>query len=271
MIGLATMSSVCPDWALDEVIAAMKRHGYQGLEPRVEWNHACGIEAELRAADRRQVARQFADEGLEICCIATGVRMAAPDPRERARHVEDLRRYIDLAGDLGCSLVRTFGGQRSREVELQAVVDYVAAGYEEVMAQAAGRGVTVLLETHDDWCCAAPVRAVVEQVDHAHLGVLWDFMHPQRMMEKVAHTFQAIGSFTHHLHAHDGHYVDGKIKVGPLGEGVFDHATPLQLLEDAGFNGYFSIEVIHQKGSSHDADGVLGQYAEQFRRMIAED
>ena len=115
------------------------------------------------------------------------------------------------------------------------------------------------------------MRAVVEQVDHARLGVLWDFMHPQRMMEKAAHTFQAIGSFTRHLHGHDGHYVDGKIKVGPLGAGVFDHATPLRLLGEAGFNGYFSIEVIHQKGSSHDADGVLGQYAEQFRRMIAGD
>ena len=36
MIGLATMSSVCPDWTLDEIIAAMKRHGYQGQEPVVQ-------------------------------------------------------------------------------------------------------------------------------------------------------------------------------------------------------------------------------------------
>ena len=47
MIKLATMSSACPDWTLDEVVAGMKRHGYQGFEPRVEWDHACGIEAEL--------------------------------------------------------------------------------------------------------------------------------------------------------------------------------------------------------------------------------
>ena len=31
MIKLATMSSACPDWTLDEVVAGMKRHGYQGL------------------------------------------------------------------------------------------------------------------------------------------------------------------------------------------------------------------------------------------------
>ena len=34
MIKLATMSSVCPDWTLDEVVAGMKRHSYQGFEPR---------------------------------------------------------------------------------------------------------------------------------------------------------------------------------------------------------------------------------------------
>ena len=115
MIKLATMSSACPDWTLDEVVAGMKRHGYQGFEPRVEWDHACGIEAALAAAERREIRRRMEDEGLEICCIATGARMAAPDAAERAGHVEDVKKYIDLAADLGCGLMRVFGGQRDRE------------------------------------------------------------------------------------------------------------------------------------------------------------
>ena len=78
---------------------------------------------------RRDVEQRLAGEGLEICCIATGVRMAAPDPQERARHVEDLMRYIDLAGDLDCPRLRTFGGQRDRDKEWQAVVDYVVDGH----------------------------------------------------------------------------------------------------------------------------------------------
>ncbi len=102
MIDLATMTSVCPDWSLDEVVAGMKRHGYKGLEPRVEWGHASGIEAGLSKAARAEVRRRFAGEGLAICCIATGARMAAEEP-ERAAHVEDVRRYIELAADLGCA------------------------------------------------------------------------------------------------------------------------------------------------------------------------
>ena len=34
MVKLATMTSVCPDWSLDQIVEGMKRHGYQGLEPR---------------------------------------------------------------------------------------------------------------------------------------------------------------------------------------------------------------------------------------------
>ncbi len=150
MIKLATMSSVCPDWSLDEVIAGMRRHGYQGLEPRVEWGHACGIEADLTTEQRAAVKQRLADEGLEICCIATGVRMATPDADERAKHIADLATYIDLAGDLDCAYIRTFGGQRASDVALQTAVDYTVEGYLQVMDRAQSRGVTVLMETHDD-------------------------------------------------------------------------------------------------------------------------
>jgi sugar phosphate isomerase/epimerase len=269
MFKLAVMSSVCPDWDLEEIIAAMQHHGYQGLEPRVEWGHACGIEADLSPVRRRQVRARLEEEGLAISCIATGARLAAPDRLERGRHVEDLRKYIDLAGDLGCCWVRTFGGPRAKDQELAAVVEYVAEGYQPLLAQAQARGVTLLLETHDDWSCAAPVRAVVERVAHARLRVLWDFMHPQRMMEKPAETFLAIGLLTEYLHGHDGVYAEDRMQIVPLGQGVIDHAGPLRLLAGAGFAGYFSVEVIHQRQKPHDAEGVMQQYAEKFRELVA--
>ncbi len=273
MFRLALMSSVCPDWGLEEIIPAMLRHGYQGLEPRVEWGHACGIGVQMSPADRREVRARLEGEGLVISCIATGARLAAPDPGERAKHVEDLRKYIDLAGDLGCSWVRTFGGPRARDQELAEAVEYIAEGYRPLLAQAEARGVTLLLETHDDWSCAAPVRAVVERVAHPRLRVLWDFMHPQRMMEKPAETFLAIGAFTEYLHAHDGAYDEqGRMQIVALGQGVIDHAGPLRLLAAAGYEGYLSVEVIHQRGKSHDAEGVMRQYAEGLARLgLAQD
>ena len=88
MIKLATMTSVCPDWTLEETIAAMKRYGYTGLEARVEWGHKSGIEADLTSAQRRDIRQRLEGEGLSCCCIATGVRLATPDADERAADIE---------------------------------------------------------------------------------------------------------------------------------------------------------------------------------------
>ncbi|NPV07715.1 MAG: sugar phosphate isomerase/epimerase [Anaerolineae bacterium] len=270
MIRLAGMTSIFPDMTLDEGLAALKRYGYEGLEARVEWGHRSGIEASLSPTERADVRKKVEDAGLTVCAIATGVRAAEADEEARAKHMRDLVTYVDLAADLGAPYVRTFGGQRPRDRELKYVIDYVVEAYRSVLSRAADRGVVVLMETHDDWSHSSEVAAVVERVDHPNLKVLWDIMHPQRMMEKPEETFSVIGALTRHLHAHDGIYPAGgsRVQMVPLGEGVFDHATPLRLLQEAGFDGYFSVEVIHAPGSQHDAEGVLRQYAEAFRRMV---
>jgi sugar phosphate isomerase/epimerase len=270
VIRLAGMTSIFPDMTLDEGIAALKRYGYDGLEARVEWGHKSGIEASLSASERADVRKKVEDAGLEICAIATSVRAAEADDAARAKHMKDLETYIDLAADLGAKYVRTFGGQRPRDRDLKYIVDYVVAAYQSVLPRAEDRGVVVLMETHDDWSHSSEVAAVVERVNHPNLKVLWDIMHPQRMMEKPEETFNVIGALTRHLHAHDGTYPEGgtRVQMAPLGEGIFDHATPLRLLQQAGFDGYFSVEIIHAPGSEHDAEGVLKQYAAAFRAMV---
>lgn len=269
MMHLATMTSVCPDWTLDTIVSAMKRHGYRGLEPRVEWEHAAGIEASMTPAERRAARDRLAGEGLEFCCVATGARMAAADAAERARQVEDLRRYIELAGDLGAPYVRTFGGEHAPR-DLLLIVDYVADGYRAVMDEAAARSVTVLLETHDRWSASAPVRAVVERVGHERCAVLWDLLHPMRLLERPEETMRNLSGLVRHLHVHDCDYgPDGSARNVALGAGRYDHEPPLRLLAEAGFDGYCSVEVIHQRGSAHDADAVLGQYAGTLREYLS--
>ena len=162
MIELAAMSSLCPDWSRQEVVAGLKRHGYTGFEPRIQWDHARNIEIDLPASERKEVGDLFAGKGLSICCIASGARMATAEASQRAAHVEDLRRCIDLAGELGSGYVRVFGGPRDQESELSALVDYTADGFAQVMEQAASQGVTLLMETHDDWCASDEVRAVID-------------------------------------------------------------------------------------------------------------
>lgn len=270
MIRLATMTSVCPDWGVDEIIDGMKRHGFEGLEPRISWGHAAGIELDMTPGDRDGVRAKFEDAGLKICCVATGARFATEDADELSKYIDETNAAIDLAADLGAGVIRTFGGARGKG-EVYWMVHRTAEAYKRVMDHAAERGVTVLMETHDEWCVSAQVRAVVEKVNHPNLAVLWDLMHTQRFMEKVPETMETIGAITKHLHAHDGRYDEenGRITTVGLGDGVIDHAEPLKLLNAAGFDGYFSVEVIHKPGSEHDADGTLKKYGEGFKAITS--
>lgn len=265
MVKLSTMTSVTPDMTLDQIIEAMQKYGYAGLEPRAGWGHAAGLELDTPAADRDAARSKLEASGLAVSCVATGARFATEDAAELDGYVAETDKAIDLAADLGAAYVRTFGGARGRG-ELRGIVNRTADAYKRVMDHAADRGVTVLLETHDEWCNSAHVRWVVKTVDHPNLAVLWDLMHTQRMGETPEESMGVIGDLTRHLHAHDGRYVDGgkKLETVGLGDGELDHATPVKLLNAAGFDGYFSVEVIHKPGSEHDAEGVMKKYAEGF-------
>jgi sugar phosphate isomerase/epimerase len=250
----------------------MKKYGYQALEPRVEWKHKQGIELGMSAAQRQGFKARFADENLLLSCVSTSVKMALPDEDERRKQIGDLHQYIDFAADIGAPYIRTFGGALKEKSEIQGVVNYTIKGYKETLEHARERQVVLLLETHDFWSHSDYVRAVVEGVDDSQLKVLWDIMHPQRMCETVQVTFANIGSLTRHLHAHDAQYVETgeKTQKAPLGKGDFDHQEPLRLLEEAGFDGCFSVEVIHPVGGEYNVEGVMGQYAEAFNMMYRE-
>ncbi|HAA75502.1 TPA: hypothetical protein DCE37_10305 [Candidatus Latescibacteria bacterium] len=269
MVKLSTMTSVTPDWTLDQIIEGMQKHDYVGLEPRAGWGHAAGLELDTPAADRDAARAKMEGAGLAFSCIATGARFAAADPSELDGYVDETNKAIDLAGDLGAPYVRTFGGQAGGG-ELKGIVTRTADAYKRVVDHAAERNVTVLLETHDEWRNSAHVRWVVETVNHPNMAVLWDFMHTQRVGERPEESMGMIGSLTKHIHAHDGRYEDNgfKLETVGLGEGDLDHGTPLKLLTDAGFEEYFSVEVIHKPGSDHDAEGVLKQYSEGFKAIL---
>ena len=268
MIEMAAMSSLCPDWSRQEVVAGLKRHGYTGFEPRIRWDHACNIEIDLPVSERTEVRDLFTGEGLSICCIASGARMATTEAAERAAHIEDLRRCIDLAADLGSDYVRVFGGPRDQQRPLDELVAHTADGFAQVVEWATRRGVTLLMETHDDWCASAEVCAVVDTVNHPNLAVLWDFMHTQRVDEQPQDSYQVLGELIRHTHIHDG-IVEGGLSIGALGEGIFDNTTPARLLDESGYSGFHSVEVIFARGSDHDPDAVLDQHARVFREWMA--
>jgi sugar phosphate isomerase/epimerase len=237
------MSFSCPDLTLPDMLALAKRLGYDAVEPRLQSKHVHGIDVDATPAQRREFRDTVARAGVPLCCLATSCRYADPATSQDA--VDFTRLAVDLAGDLGVPCIRVFGGAFPQDSSRDAAVTRVSQALRTVADAALRRGVTLCLETHDAWCHPHDVVRVMETVNHPAIAVNWDIMHPVRTAKvTMDEAFTALRPWIRHVHFHDGGDEDGKFRLLPIGQGIVDHHRALQLLAEAGYNGYLSGEWI---------------------------
>ncbi|MHC4248853.1 MAG: sugar phosphate isomerase/epimerase family protein [Planctomycetota bacterium] len=235
------MTFSTPELALADVLEVAKRYGYDGIEPRLDQKHAHGIEVALSPDERKAIRDQSAASGIALACLATSLRFA--DPANAQEMIDDAHARIDLAGDVGAPAIRVFGGKVPEGVSRERAADAIVGGLRAVADHALQRGVTLCMETHDDWRDPAQVAGILERVGHAFVGANWDVMHPVRAgAATVEESFGTLGTWVRHVHFHDGGVPDGGLV--PIGTGGVDHRRMVELLSGAGFTGYLSGEWI---------------------------
>jgi sugar phosphate isomerase/epimerase len=236
---LAFSTLGCPEWNLDQIVAAAQASGYEG----VEWR---GYQAEMdlpKAAifipeAREETRHRFRDAGLEFACLGSSVRLANPAPEVRRREKASFSEYAELARFLGCPLVRVFGGNLPSGTDRNAALPSMAAFLRELGEIAAANAVTVVLETHDDFSTGAQVAELLRQVEHPAVGALWDLHHPYRQGEAPETTVQVLAPFLRHTHVKDSR--DGRYCM--MGEGDVPLARIIGLLREHGYDDWISLE-----------------------------
>ena len=234
----------CPDWTLQEVIRAARRYGYDGIELRgADRQH---ISPEFTPIERRDVRQRFEDVGLQIVAVTAYTRFAQVDPTALQEQVDTLKRYVDLAVDIGTPLVRTFGGEYPRDVDREALLDAMAGALRQAGDYAAQAGVKVVLETHDAFALGALTGEVLQRTDHPAVGALWDVMHPFRFGESPEETLGHLRGRVFHVHLKDGHLRPEKGPGGHElclpGEGDVPLKEIMRLLIADGYQGTWCLE-----------------------------
>ena len=234
------MSFSTPQLDLAEILEVAHRYGYDGIEPRLDSEHGHGIEVQTTAEQRLAIRRQAEDAPAALACLATSLTYANPDDTEEV--LRQTHERIDLTGDVGVSAMRVFGGQLPDGFGRRQAIDLLVESLRSVADHAAQRGVTLCLETHDDWCDPAHVAEVLGRVDHPAIGANWDAMHPVRSrIATIDESFETLKPWIRHLHVHDG----GESSMFlPFGEGQIDHKRVIELLKTIDFEGYLSGEWI---------------------------
>ena len=237
------MSFSAPELSLEDMLALGAELGYDGIEPRLDENHAHGVEVEASAERRREVRGTARASGVEIACLATSCCFA--DPETQQQTVSDARELIDLAADVGAACIRVFGGQFSETVSREQATNALAQTARALADHAAECGVTVCVETHDAWCDPAHLTEALRRADHPAIAANWDIMHPVRGgFATIEEAFEVLKPWIRHLHVHDGVTESGQMRLMPIGTGDTDHRRALELLKDISYDGFISGEWI---------------------------
>src|ERR1700749_3363134 len=89
--------------------------------------------------------------GLRISDLRASAQMHEPDPAKRAKHMDEARRFIDLAHQLKAPYVRVFPNQFVPGEDKQVTFARISQGLHELGEYARPSGVTVIVESHGEF------------------------------------------------------------------------------------------------------------------------
>ena len=147
------------DMAIEALAPAARAAGFEGLSMR-----ASQVSLETPPQRVAEVRRLIDAEGLAVSMVMGNIALAAntPDAPDMLRHIGP---HLDLAGRLGCKLVR---------VMLQHEADVAAA--QRAADEAAERGISLAQQTHWGTLCETVEQSldVVARVGRRNFGITFE-------------------------------------------------------------------------------------------------
>ncbi len=215
-----------------------------------------------------RVREAIEKHGMTMPMLCCSPDFTHPDAAQRRDEVERERRMIDVTARLGGGFCRVLSGQRRPEVGREDGIERVVKAIEELLPHAQSRGVVLAMENHyKDGYWQYPEFAqksdvfleIVERIRSPWFGVQFDPSNavvagedPLQLLEQVKHrvvTMHASDRFLKPGHtleelreAEEGPGYASILVHGVTGRGLNDYPRIFELLREAGFDGWVSIE-----------------------------
>lgn len=257
-------------YSLEYALDSLERIGAKEIEFYACFPHFY-LEDKNLSSDLAMLKKKLADRKLQVRCVTPEqcrypVNIAASDGIRREKSMETFRKAILCAAELGGQYVVLLAGYGTLDEEESEVWKRSVASVSELSRMAEWNEVTLVLETspreyattHNSKDVVRMIReigsgAVKGMIDTATLGVSGETM--RQAVDDLEGNLR-------HMHIADG------IPNGHLipGEGNLDFPGMLKVLDDIGYKGALSLEILNDKyvRDPHTAMGTSYQKLKEY-------
>ena len=167
-IGFSTLG--CPKWPWPKVLEQAAAMGYSSLEIRgIEGDMDLPKRPEFAARRLTDVRKDLAARDLVITDLGASARLHERDPHVREQQLDEARRFIDLAHNLGVPWIRVFPNEYLKDEPHEVTLARIGDTLAELGWFAKGSGVGVLVESHGDITESKGLSAIMQR-DWKSLG-----------------------------------------------------------------------------------------------------
>lgn len=234
----------CPKWDWKTILNNASEHGYAALELR-------GILDEMdlpkspqfTGAKLKESLKDLNALGLKISDLGASARIGEADPQKRIVQLDEARRFIDLAHKLNAPYVRVFGGKVEAGQSKEDAIKRISAGFRELHDHAKGSGVTLIIESHDEFTDSPSLLKILQGANVSTAALLWDAHHTfVAANESPAETYKRVGSYVRHTHLKDSKPGAKDREYVLTGEGNVPVRETVKVLAANNYRGYYCYE-----------------------------
>lgn len=254
-------------WSLPEAVAGCVRHGVPYIAP---WRH------KVAAAGLSESAKLIRDAGLKLSSLCRGGMFPAATAAERQARIDDNRRAIDEAAELGTDvLVLVCGAAPDRDIDGARMM--IAEGIAAVTSHARERGVRLGIEPLHPMFAAdrsaittlGEANRLAAQFDAAAVGVVVDVFHVWWDAEVYVEIARAQGRI---LGFHVSDWLvplpDVLLGRGMMGDGVIELRRLRAAVEAASYAGPIEVEIFNRKIWDAPGDDVLRLMKDRYLEHV---
>lgn len=232
---------------LDEFFRFASESGFSDVEIPVHsvWNEKEESEAQglKRASETKRLLESY---GLGVAALSAANDFVVLDEEQITHQVARMKSVCRIAGALGTDLLRTEGGAPKESVPKDKWMAAMAECLKRCVPFIEKEGYTLAVDNHGHVTNDADLQvALFEDVGSERVAATLDTMNYRwagHSLETVAEFYRKIAPYVRHVHFKDGTGSQRSYEGLALGEGEIDLQLAVDVLQDAGYCGVWTVE-----------------------------